>query len=95
MQRIGVYPGTFDPFTNGHLDLADFLLIVPAESLTGLTEKIRSRLEQSLEYFYPIGDRDQISSNPRRLLVKTTTMPAGAAGTDLAALKAELLSRKA
>jgi pantetheine-phosphate adenylyltransferase len=21
MQRIGVYPGTFDPFTNGHLDL--------------------------------------------------------------------------
>lgn len=21
MQRIGVYPGTFDPFTNGHMDL--------------------------------------------------------------------------
>lgn len=23
MRRIGVYPGTFDPVTNGHLDLAD------------------------------------------------------------------------
>ncbi|HEY8694431.1 MAG TPA: pantetheine-phosphate adenylyltransferase [Chloroflexota bacterium] len=23
MKRIAVYPGTFDPFTNGHLDIAD------------------------------------------------------------------------
>ena len=23
MRRIAVYPGTFDPVTNGHLDLAD------------------------------------------------------------------------
>ena len=23
MKRIAVYPGTFDPVTNGHLDLAD------------------------------------------------------------------------
>jgi DNA-binding response OmpR family regulator len=79
----------------GHLSLADFLLIIPAESLAGLTEKIRSRLEPSLEYFYPIGDRDQINSNPGRLLVKTASMPAAAAGSDLAALKADLLSRKA
>ena len=23
MERVAVYPGTFDPVTNGHLDLAD------------------------------------------------------------------------
>ncbi len=28
MTRIAVYPGTFDPFTNGHLDLAERALTV-------------------------------------------------------------------
>jgi len=79
----------------GHLNLADFLLVIPGESLPGLTEKIRSRLEPSLEYFYPIGDRDKIISNPKRLLVKTATLPAGTAGGEVANLKTELLSRKA
>jgi PleD family two-component response regulator len=80
----------------GHLNLADFLLIVPAASLGGLTERIKTRLDQSLEYFYPIRDRDKIGSNPKRLAVKTVAMPTGAgAPDDLAALKAELLARKA
>ena len=43
----------------GHLGPADFLLITPTVSISMLAEKLRARLEQSLEYFYPIKDREQ------------------------------------
>jgi hypothetical protein len=79
----------------GHLELPDFLLVVPSASATGLSERIRSRLDQSLEYFYPIRDRENIASNLKRLSVKIGAMPAQSAPTDLAALKADLLARKA
>jgi DNA-binding response OmpR family regulator len=80
----------------GHLNLADFLLIVPAASLDALTERIKTRLDQSLVYFYPVRDRDKLGSDPRRLAVKTASLPTGAgAKRDLADLKADLISRKA
>lgn len=80
----------------GHLNLADFLLIVPAFTLGALTERIKTRLDQSLEYFYPVRDREQIGLDPRRLVVKTASLPTGAgAKRDLADLKADLLARKA
>jgi DNA-binding response OmpR family regulator len=54
----------------GHLNFADFVLIVPAANLTGLYDRLRSRLEQSLDYFYPIKDREQATKRGNRLAVR-------------------------
>jgi len=51
----------------GHLSGSDFILIVPPSNLQPLSEKLRARLEQSVEYFYPIKDREQMSKHGRRL----------------------------
>ncbi len=59
----------------GHLSATDFLLILPASSLPSLSERIVSRLEQSLDYFYPIRDRDQAVNWPDRLAIKTSQIP--------------------
>jgi len=54
----------------GHLSPTDFVLITSPERTELLRERIRNRLEQSLEYFYPIKDRDHPASNGKRLSVK-------------------------
>jgi PleD family two-component response regulator len=43
----------------GHLNLTDFVVVTIPEVLSALSERIRSRLEQSLDYFYPLKDRNQ------------------------------------
>jgi len=53
----------------GHLTPNDFLLISEASNLPAIEERIRTRLEQSLDYFYPIKDREQAMSAPNRLKV--------------------------
>ncbi len=54
----------------GHLGPADFVLITRQESSTGLQEHIRSHLERSLEYFYPIKDRQKSTKLGKRLILK-------------------------
>jgi PleD family two-component response regulator len=54
----------------GHLSPTDFVLITSPERVELLGERIRNRLEQSLEYFYPIKDRDHPVMNGKRLSVK-------------------------
>jgi PleD family two-component response regulator len=51
----------------GHLNSSDFILITQQQNLPSLGEKLRSRLEQSMEYFYPIRDREQMAKNAGRL----------------------------
>jgi DNA-binding response OmpR family regulator len=51
----------------GHFNATDFILVVPPSNLAGLSEKLRARLAQSVEYFYPIRDRDRMSKNEFRL----------------------------
>lgn len=41
----------------GHLGPTEFLLVTQGNTLPALSERIRSRLEQSLDYFYPLRDR--------------------------------------
>jgi GGDEF domain-containing protein len=45
----------------GHLSGTDFVIVLPPSNLAALGEKLRSRLEQSMEYFYPIKDREQMA----------------------------------
>jgi len=54
----------------GHVSPTDFILISTLESLPTLQERIRTRIEQSLDYFYPIKDREQSSLRGKRLAVR-------------------------
>jgi DNA-binding response OmpR family regulator len=59
----------------GHLSGTDFLLVAPPAVIPALQEKLRARLEQSMEYFYPVKDRDQASGHKDRLGVKIADIP--------------------
>ena len=80
----------------GHMTGIDFILIVSPSSLVALGEKLRARLEQSLEYFYPIKDRDQMASQNFRLGVKLAEISSLNTGhfTTPQQIKGELLRLK-
>lgn len=48
-----------------HVNPTEFVLITEPDMLNTLSERVRTRLEQSLDYFYPVKDRDQESSETR------------------------------
>jgi PleD family two-component response regulator len=50
--------GTTDDFI-GHTGANEFIIITNKERLTGLQERIQIRLQQSMEYFYPLKDREK------------------------------------
>ncbi|MBK6646929.1 MAG: response regulator [Anaerolineales bacterium] len=56
----------------GHLSATDLVLVVPPASLQVLNDKLKSRLEQSVEYFYPLKDREGMAKRPDRLGAKLT-----------------------
>lgn len=79
----------------GHLGAAEFVLVVQAFALPSLRERLRSRLTQSLDYFYPIKDREHASQRPDRLSVKMSEIfPVRGRFTSLDKLKVELLRLK-
>jgi DNA-binding response OmpR family regulator len=79
----------------GHLSGTDFILVLPPSNLAALSEKLRARLEQSVEYFYPIKDREQMSKSPSRLSVKMSEIISLKDGfTELNQIKTELLHLK-
>jgi DNA-binding response OmpR family regulator len=53
----------------GHISPTDFVVVVPPNNLPPFQERIKSRLEQSLDYFYPIKDRENASKQPNRLAI--------------------------
>jgi DNA-binding response OmpR family regulator len=79
----------------GHLTATDFVLLVPPANLNTLNDKLQVRLEQSMEYFYPIKDRDQMAKHANRLNAKLNTIASfkGRNG-DVNQLKAELLAMR-
>ncbi len=59
----------------GHLSPTDFVVVLAPANLPAFQERIRSRLEQSLDYFYPIKDREQAAKRSDRLAVKVAEVP--------------------
>jgi DNA-binding response OmpR family regulator len=59
----------------GHLSVTDFIIVLPPSNLAALAEKLRSRLDQSMEYFYPIKDREQMIQRRDRLNAVLTEIP--------------------
>jgi DNA-binding response OmpR family regulator len=51
----------------GHLSATQMVVVTEATALVELGERIRSRVEQSLDYFYPLKDRDKTKDPADRL----------------------------
>lgn len=86
--------GTPEDFL-GHVGATDFILIVPPAGLPALQDRLRSRLEQSFDYFYPIKDRERVADRKERLTVRMSEINSEARslnGVDL--LKTELMRRR-
>lgn len=78
----------------GHLSPTDFAVVVSPSNLEPFQERIRSRLEQSLDYFYPIKDREQASKRQDRLAIQISEVPSVYGRyTSVDQLKKELLSK--
>ena len=79
----------------GHINAATFVLVVAPESVPALLERVVSRLEQSLDYFYPIRDREEAVKWPNRLVIKTAQISSCAGAFETPdQLKSELFRLK-
>jgi DNA-binding response OmpR family regulator len=79
----------------GHMAPTEFLLSVAPASVVAMEERIRTRLEQSLDYFYPIKDRDQAIARKNRLAVRVGHLQSGERNyTTVDDIRSELLRRK-
>jgi len=79
----------------GHLSPTEFVLVTSPGNISALIERIRTRLDQSLDYFYPLKDRDQEGRINRRLSVWMSQLSAqDGPFSDLDQIKAELMKRR-
>lgn len=86
--------GAKDDFL-GHLGPAEFVLATQSLNLPALQERLRSRLTQSLDYFYPVKDRERVSQRSDKLGVKMSDMSTVKGRfTSVDKLKVELLRLK-
>jgi hypothetical protein len=69
-------------------------MIVQPGIVSNLEERIRSRLVQSLDYFYPLRDREEIAKMTDKLKVRIGKAEAGEIFSGLAQLKTEISNRK-
>lgn len=80
----------------GHISPTDFVVVMVPDAMSAFREKIRSRLEQSLDYFYPIKDREQASKQPDRLSISVVDVPSVFGRySSVEKLRKELLNRQA
>lgn len=78
----------------GQYSPTEFVLVTTPNNLSVLQERIYSRLEQSLDYFYPLKDRELENLPVKRLKVRIGQLSANEGiFKDLEQLKGELLQR--
>jgi DNA-binding response OmpR family regulator len=79
----------------GHMSPTDFAVVISPSNLAAFQERIKSRLEQSLDYFYPIKDREQASQRQDRLAIEISEIPSVFGRyTSVDQLKKELLNKQ-
>jgi len=59
----------------GHISPTDFVVVLSPENMPVFQKQIKSRLEQSLDYFYPLKDRELVAKRADRLSIKVTDVP--------------------
>lgn len=77
----------------GHLLAEDFIIITSDARAREINDRIQSRLMQSMDYFYPLKDRelDKSTGNPERLSLALRTLAASQGKfADVGALKTAL-----
>lgn len=79
----------------GHFSAEDFIVITSEARAREITERVDSRLSQSMDYFYPLRDRD--AGNGRARLALTLKTLTGGSGTfaDLGAIKSAVMRARA
>jgi DNA-binding response OmpR family regulator len=78
----------------GHISPTDFVVVVSPSTIQPFQERIRSRLDQSLDYFYPIKDRENAARQPDRLAIDINEIPSiYGRYTSVDQLKKDLLAR--
>lgn len=83
--------GSPDDFL-GQLGPTDFVLVTNSSLKEVLKDRILSRMEQSLDYFYPLKDRGKVELLAKRITIKIGILEASQGSfKDLAALKETLL----
>ncbi len=79
----------------GHFSASEFVVITNEEIIASLGERIRSRLDQSLDYFYPLRDRETPKDPNQRLSVRMAVLlPEQGPFKDLDHLKTILLRKR-
>jgi len=73
----------------------EFMLITTPASLPVLTERIHTRLEQSLDYFYPLKDRGRPEIQDKRIGLRVYQLDSSKGPFhSIQALKSELLKNR-
>jgi DNA-binding response OmpR family regulator len=79
----------------GHLSPTKFVVVTIPSTVVELGERIRSRLEQSFDYFYPLKDRDEIPKLKKKLGLKISKLMSNQGSfKDLDQLKTTLLAQR-
>lgn len=83
--------GQIDDFL-GHLTFTEFVIISRSARISEVIDQLRSRLEQSFDYFYRHQDRDAAMFRGNGLAVAITQMPPGQKlSDDLTQLKRDII----
>ncbi len=79
----------------GQLDPTDFLVITSTKSAPAISQRLRTRLQHSLDFFYPLKDRERTIPAETKLGIRVGWLPAAeGAGLDVAHIKEELYRRQ-
>jgi DNA-binding response OmpR family regulator len=79
----------------GQISTTEFVLVTVPGNLPLLVERIRSRLEQALDYFYPLKDRGEKGFMEKHLSLRMSQLTVNdGLFEDLNNIKAELLRRR-
>jgi DNA-binding response OmpR family regulator len=78
----------------GQVGPTDFILVTSLQSLPALVDRIGSRLRQSLDYFYPLKDRDKKDMKERLAVKLIDLAPEGGAFETVEEIKSELSLRR-
>jgi DNA-binding response OmpR family regulator len=58
----------------GQLGPTDFLLVTTPNVLQNLSQRIRTRMDQALDYFYPLKDREQDKPGKHRMSIRLSQL---------------------